>query len=77
MKFQYIFSIVFWSFYITMCGVIIWSINYNEWVKNALDFSISEFIWMHIMMTICFSAGVYKLVERSKKFKKYLTYIKQ
>jgi len=73
MKFQYITSIILWSLYVLVCIGILYSIRYDAWVIETLALSKSEFYYFALIFMICGGAGAYKVIERTKNFKKYLT----
>jgi hypothetical protein len=52
-------------------------IRYNSWALNALDLSTWELYYGAGVLLFCSGAGIYKVVERLKKLKKYLTYLKE
>ena len=77
MKFQYIFSIIFWSIYTIVPSGIMWYVNHNPHVLDDIALMGWEVHYFLFVFALCTGLGIYKTIERTKDFKKYLTYIKQ
>ena len=73
MTFQYITSIILWSLYTIIPSGILWYINYDPHILDSVALSNWEVHYFLLVFALGTGLGIYKVIERSRNFKNYLT----